>query len=69
MPHANAASIASAAPSVCPVCGLVDVQGVLLPKTAATARLSILSLWCVPVPCRLIQPMSSGARPACCNAV
>ena len=64
MPHKNAASIAPAAPSVWPVSGLVEVHGVWQPNIAATARLSMLSLCCVPVPCRLIQPMASGGSAA-----
>ena len=69
MPHKNAASIAPAAPKVCPMLGLVEVHGVWLPNTWAIARLSMLSLWGVPVPCRLIQPISCAVRLAWFNAV
>ena len=56
--------VLTVAPSVWPVSGLVEVAAVWLPNTSATARLSMPSLSSVPVPCRLIQPMLSGGKPA-----
>ena len=44
MPHKKAASNAPAAPNVCPVKGLVEVEGVVLPNTRETALASIESL-------------------------
>src|SRR5258706_225595 len=49
----NAASIAPAAPSACPVRGLVPLTGVPSGKTRAMTRLSISSFLRVAVACRL----------------
>lgn len=52
--NAITASVIPAAPSVCPVHPLVELQGVAVPKTEFTARSSTRSLVGVAVPCRLI---------------
>ena len=50
----NAASQAPAAPSAWPIIALVELHGVAVPNSAATALASIESLSGVPVPCRLM---------------
>ncbi len=63
MPHANGRlRLRPPRPACVRLQAWWTCRGVLLPKTAATARLSIVSLWCVPVPCRLIQLDVSGRK-------